>query len=44
MMNWSLCKSSQWIAVCSDLGSAFLLTYAVWHSAWELLYDARRHV
>jgi len=24
MMNWSLCKSSQWIAVCSDLGSAFL--------------------
>jgi hypothetical protein len=23
MMNWSLCKSSQWMEVCSDLGSAF---------------------
>jgi hypothetical protein len=28
----------------SDLGSAFFLTYAVWHPAWELLCDARRHV
>ena len=44
MMNRSLRKSTQWMEVCSDLGSAFFLTYAVWHPAWELLYDARRHV